>query len=117
MFENWHERITFGDPRAYMDGDLLGDAWGIVWEKQGVGNASFRQHSPAADFLYLEKAWSLLQSLTAPNADESEPRPAFRMFEGHVTHLPDWSWEPWVRAQEFVQGLVRDGRGMVHLIG
>ncbi|WP_062385101.1 DUF1877 family protein [Demequina iriomotensis] len=49
------------------------------------------------DTLDLDKAWSDLQRLTRPDPWGEAPRPAFRMFEGHIT-MADHGWLPWVRA-------------------
>lgn len=58
---------------------------------------NFEQSVPQAEMLYLDKAWSGLQRLTAPIDPEVVPRPAYRMFEGEVT--PDeLGWISWVRA-------------------
>lgn len=41
-----------------------------------------------------------LQRVTSPGRPGGEARPAYRMFEGHVTPAGDaWgSWHPWIRA-------------------
>ena len=116
--------------------------------------------------LYLDKAWSALQSLARSGPGSPAAGSCCRMFEGNVT-MHDMGWDPWVRtilpeevpairddlcaidedqartwartwrsrhgaddddelryvldyltwAQEFVESLATDGRGMVYLIG
>ena len=46
--------------------------------------------------LYLDKAWSHLQTITSADSEQSDPRPAFRVFEGRVTPH-ELGWEPWIR--------------------
>lgn len=58
---------------------------------------NFEQSVPETEMLYLDKAWSGLQQLTAPTSLDVMPRPAHRMFEGQVTPH-EWGWLPWVRA-------------------
>ena len=84
-------------PREFIAPDPLADAWGLIpTEQEGVFSATFVQTAPYDRMLYLDKAWRELQVLTEPNPGDS-PRPAYRMFEGQVTHTP-WGWEPWCRA-------------------
>ncbi|WP_155838556.1 DUF1877 domain-containing protein [Arthrobacter castelli] len=61
------------------------------------GVTDFEQSLPERDLLYLDKSWRYMQELTAPVSAEVTPRPAYRMFEGDVTHCSD-GWAPWVRA-------------------
>ena len=83
---------ALADPRAFIASDPLADAWGFEPHAQ-LAVATFRQTTPDRDLLYLDKAWRELQALTEP------VRPAYRMFEGHVTMSSDcYSWTPWVRA-------------------
>lgn len=152
---------ALADPRAFIASDPLADAWGME-PHATLSVATFEQRSPKQDMLYLDKAWAELQVLTEPRLPSVAARPAYRMFEGYVTHCEDYSWIPWVRAlrpedmgpiahdlgeltpgvardilrrrriagesaeyalqyldaaRAFAQGLVRDGRGMVYLIG
>lgn len=153
------------DPHSILSSDPLADAWGME-PHASVSVATFEQVSPRRDMLYLDKAWSALQSLTHPTPDVPGAGSCYRMFEGHVT-MHDMGWDPWVktilpeevpairddlcaidesrvrawarawrsphgaddedelryvldflrRAQEFVESLVAEGRGMVYLIG
>ena len=152
------------DPHSILSSDPLADAWGLE-PHAAVSVATFEQVSPKRDMLYLDKAWSALQSLTHPTPD-SPAGSSYRMFEGNVT-MHGLGWDPWVRtilpeevpvirddlcaidesrvrawaeswrsprvaddedelryildflqrAQEFVESLAADGRGMVYLIG
>ncbi|WP_438855072.1 hypothetical protein [Agromyces sp. M3QZ16-3] len=54
------------------------------------------QTTSRRDMLYLDKAWSVLQAMTAPEAIGDPPRAAFRMFEGRVTHHSA-GWDAWIR--------------------
>ncbi|MFD4422822.1 DUF1877 family protein [Agromyces sp. NPDC058484] len=153
------------DPHSILSTDPLADAWGLE-PHASVSVATFEQVSPKRDMLYLDKAWSALQSLTRPTSDDAAAGSSYRMFEGSVT-MHDMGWDPWVRtilpeevpsirddlcamdefrvrswartwrsrhgadddselryvldylrrAQEFVESLAADGRGMVYLIG
>lgn len=86
---------ALADPRRFISSDPLADAWGF---EPGARDAivTFEQAVPKRDMLYLDKAWPILQQLTAPGP-QSEARPAFRMFEGRVTDR-EWGWDAWVRA-------------------
>lgn len=99
---------ALADPRSVLSDDPLADAWGL---EHGftVGTTNFEQSVPKRDLLYLDKAWSLLQALTAPDASGGAARPAYRMFEGQVTHT-DTGWRSWVRAltPDEVVGIARD---------
>ena len=158
-------RQAVDDPHSILSNDPLADAWGL--EPHAVMSvATFEQVSPKRDMLYLDKAWSALQSLTRPATGVPDAGSCYRMFEGNVT-MHGLGWEPWVRtilpeevpsirddlrvfddsrvrvwagswrsrhgadvedelryvldylrrAQEFVESLATDGRGMVYLIG
>ena len=87
---------ALADPCSVISDDPLADAWGLPHGFTS-GTTDFTQSVPKRDLLYLDKAWRLLQSLTAPDAGDEEPRPAFRMFEGRVTDT-DTGWLAWVRA-------------------
>lgn len=87
---------ALADPRSVISDDPLADAWGLP-HGFTVGTTNFQQSVPKRDLLYLDKAWSLLQALTAPKAGDEEPRPAYRMFEGRVTDTAT-GWVSWVRA-------------------
>ena len=87
---------ALADPRSMISDDPLADAWGMP-HGATMAVTNFEQSVPKTEMLYLDKAWSNLQWLTAPQAVQEAPRPAFRMFEGRV----DWherGWDPWVRA-------------------
>lgn len=88
---------ALADPRSMLSADPLADAWGM---EPGftIGATDFTQAVPKRDMLYLDKAWGLLQQLTAPATDTDETRPAHLMFEGRVTYNDDWGWDGWVRA-------------------
>lgn len=83
------------DPHSILSTDPLADAWGLE-PHASVSVATFEQVSPKHDMLYLDKAWSALQSLTRPGPDDSAVGSAYRMFEGNVT-MHGWGWDPWVR--------------------
>lgn len=153
------------DPHSILSSDPLADAWGME-PHVSMSVATFDQVSPKRDMLYLDKAWSALQSLTRWGTDQAADGSCFRMFEGNVT-MHGWGWDPWVRtilpeevpairddlcaidesrvqewartwrsphgaddeaelryvldflrqAQQFVESLAAEGRGMVYLIG
>jgi hypothetical protein len=153
------------DPHSILSGDPLADAWGLE-PHAAMSVATFEQVSPKRDMLYLDKAWSALQSLTRSGTGSAATGSCYRMFEGNVT-VHDMGWDPWVRtilpeevpsirdglcaidesevrswahtwrsrhgaddddelryvldylrqAQEFVESLAVDCRGMVYLIG
>ena len=153
------------DPHSILSSDPLADAWGME-PHASVSIATFEQASPKRDMLYLDKAWSALQSLTRPMSDDLAVGSCYRMFEGNVT-MHGLGWDPWVRtilpaevpairddlcaidearvrawartwrsphgaddedelryvldflgrAQEFVESLASDGRGLVYHIG
>ena len=89
---------VLADPRAFISSDPLADAWGFEPHAR-VAMATFRQSVPERDLLYLDKAWPHLQALTGPTKSRGLARPAYRMFEGHVTlSEAGLSWTPWVRA-------------------
>lgn len=88
---------ALADPRSVTGADPLADAWGLP---PGFvsGVTDFEQSLPASELLYLDKAWSLLQQMTAPPAGGAS-RPAHWMFEGAVTVTKtELGWLPWVRA-------------------
>lgn len=82
------------DPHSILSSDPLADAWGME-PHATISVATFEQVSPKRDMLYLDKAWSALQSLTHP-APDSPAGPSYRMFEGNVT-MHGLGWDPWVR--------------------
>jgi len=88
---------ALADPRAFIASDPLADAWGLE-PHASMSYATSKQASPERDMLYLDKAWAELQVLTEPRGASDPGRPAYRMFEGYVTHCEDYSWIPWVRA-------------------
>lgn len=84
------------DPHSIISSDPLADAWGLE-PHASVSVATFEQVSPKRDMLYLDKAWSALQSLTCPTTDVPDAGSCYRMFEGSVT-MHGLGWDPWVRA-------------------
>ncbi|MCR8669592.1 YfbM family protein [Agrococcus sp. HG114] len=103
---------ALADPRSFIAGDPLADAWGFEPGAQ-IASPSFEQSVPKRDMLYLDKAWSMLQRLTGPGSGDGDVRPAYRMFEGHVTDR-EGGWEPWVRAlpPDEVPAIARDLAGI-----
>lgn len=94
-FDADQTRQAIDDPRSILSSDPLADAWGM--EPHAMSSiATFEQVSPKRDMLYLDKAWSAMQSLTGPSPDRPEAPAAYRMFEGRVT-MHDMGWDPWVR--------------------
>lgn len=87
---------ALADPRSVIGADPLADALGL---QPGFtsGVADFKQSVPERELLYLDKSWRYMQELTASPSAEVAPRPAYRMFEGDVTHCSD-GWIPCVRA-------------------
>lgn len=83
------------DPQSILSSDPLADAWGMEPHAR-VSVATFEQVSSATDMLYLDKAWSALQSLTRRRPDEPTAGASARMFEGRVT-MHDRGWDPWIR--------------------
>lgn len=83
------------DPDSILSSDPLADAWGLE-PHASVSVATFEQVSPKRDMLYLDKAWSALQSLTRPVSDDPAVGASFRMFEGSVA-MHDMGWDSWVR--------------------
>lgn len=88
--------LALADPLSVISDDPLADAWGMPHGAQ-VAVTNFTQSVPKTDMLYLDKAWSELQALTAPDAPEGAHRPAYRMFEGQVA-MNGYGWIPWARA-------------------
>lgn len=95
-FDGAETEQALEDPGHFISSDPLADAWGF---EPGAMDAvvSFEQSVPKRDMLYLDKAWWMLQQLTSAGERTDAPRPAFRMFEGHVTHH-DRGWDGWIRA-------------------
>ncbi|WP_144794943.1 DUF1877 domain-containing protein [Microbacterium paludicola] len=83
------------DPRSIVSSDPLADAWGME-PHASVGIATFEQVSPKGDMLYLDKAWSALQSLTHPRSGVACSGACHRMFAGRVT-MHERGWSSWVR--------------------
>lgn len=81
------------DPYSILSSDPLADAWGLE-PHAAVSVATFEQTVPHRDMLYLDKAWSRLQSLTRPR--DGCTGAAYRMFEGNV-EMHGLGWDPWVR--------------------
>ncbi|WP_306231736.1 DUF1877 family protein [Agrococcus beijingensis] len=96
-FEPERTEQALADPRSIISSDPLADAWGLPHGWRVGTTTDFRQSVPEADMLYLDKAWSDLQTATGPGEDGSPARPAFRMFEGRVRQTYE-GWEAWVRA-------------------
>lgn len=88
--------LALADPLSVISDDPLADAWGLPHGAQ-VAVTNFVQSVPKTDMLYLDKAWSSMQALTAPNGADEPPRPAYRMFEGQVA-MDGYGWLPWARA-------------------
>jgi hypothetical protein len=88
-------RQAVDDPHSILSSDPLADAWGME-PHASVSIATFEQASPKRDMLYLDKAWSALQSLTRPKPEDDAAASSYRMFEGRVT-MHDMGWDPWVR--------------------
>lgn len=87
--------LALADPRSFISDDPLADAWGMPHGAQ-TATPTFVQSVPKTEMLYLDKAWSALQALSAPERPGDAPRPAYRMFEGQVT-VTERGWIPWVR--------------------
>ncbi len=87
---------ALADPMSVIGDDPLADAWGMPHGAH-VASTNFAQSVPKTDMLYLDKAWSSMQALSAPSMPGEPPRPAYRMFEGRVT-MTDYGWRPWARA-------------------
>lgn len=70
---------ALADPLTVIGSDPLADSLGL---EPGftVGVTDFKQSLPERDFLYLDKAWSQLQRITAPCPSGGEARVAYRMF-------------------------------------
>ena len=83
------------DPHSILSSDPLADAWGLE-PHASVSVATFEQVSPKRDMLYLDKAWSALQSLTRSGPGSPAAGSCYRMFEGNVT-MHVMGWDPWVR--------------------
>ena len=83
------------DPLSIMSSDPLADAWGMQ-PHATVTVATFEQVSPKRDMLYLDKAWSAMQSLTRWFSVADGESSASRMFDGAVT-MRGLGWDPWVR--------------------
>lgn len=83
------------DPHSILSSDPLADAWGLE-PHASISVATFEQVSPKRDMLYLDKAWSALQSLTRSSQGEPAAGASYRMFEGEVT-MHGLGWDPWVR--------------------
>lgn len=88
--------LALADPLSVISDDPLADAWGMPHGAK-VATTNFVQSVPMTDMLYLDKAWSSLQALTAPSEPYDIPRPASWMFEGQVT-MHGYGWIPWARA-------------------
>lgn len=83
------------DPHSILSSDPLADAWGLEPHAR-MSVATFEQVSPKRDMLYLDKAWSALQSLTRQGTESAAHGSCYRMFEGKVT--PNgFGWDSWVR--------------------
>ncbi|CAM3196300.1 hypothetical protein PSET11_01849 [Arthrobacter ulcerisalmonis] len=97
-FDSDQTRGALADPRAVIGSDLFADACGLE-PGLTLGVTDFRQSLPERDLLYLDKAWSLLQRITAPRSSDDEARAAYWMFEGQVSYTDHgYAWRPWVRA-------------------
>lgn len=87
---------ALADPMSFISDDPLADVWGMP---HGARSAitNFEQSVPKTDMLYLDKACSAMQQLSAPSTPDEVPLPAYRMFEGQVT-MTGYGWIPWARA-------------------
>lgn len=94
-FDADHAQQAIEHPYSILSSDPLADAWGLE-PHATCSVATFEQVPPKRDMLYLDKAWSALQSLTHPASDTPAVGSCFRMFEGAVT-MHDMGWDPWVR--------------------
>lgn len=83
------------DPHSILSSDPLADAWGLE-PHATTSVATFEQVLPKRDMLYLDKAWSALQSLTFSSPDAATVGSCYRMFEGSVT-MHGFGWDPWAR--------------------
>lgn len=83
------------DPFSIVSSDPLADAWGME-PHAAVSVATFEQVSPTRDMLYLDKAWSALQSLIRWCSTGGGESPASRMLDGAVT-MRGLGWDPWIR--------------------
>ncbi len=88
--------LALADPMSFISDDPLADAWGMPHGAQ-VAVTNFVQSTSKTDMLYLDKAWSSMQRISAPSRPEDRPRAAYRMFAGQVT-MTEYGWIPWVRA-------------------
>ncbi|WOF24407.1 hypothetical protein N8K70_07000 [Microbacterium betulae] len=86
---------AYEEPLAFLAADPLADAW-------------FLSDDERPEMLYLDTCWHELQSLTWPDRTR-RPRPAYRLFEGRVTHTPT-GWIPWTRVldPDEVDDIARD---------
>ncbi|UFU02300.1 YfbM family protein [Ruania suaedae] len=100
---------AFADPLCILSDDPLADAWGLV-PGAAESPVTGQPRVPPRDMLYLDKAWPLLQSLTAP---DGAARPAHRMFEGEVRMHAE-GWDPWIRtlSPEEIPAIARDLAGI-----
>lgn|SRR5690625_3982951 len=87
---------ALANPLSVISEDPLADAWGMP-RGAHLAVTNFEQSVPTTRMLYLDKAWSAMQALTAPNLPGEAPRPAYRMFEGRVT-MDGYGWLPWARS-------------------
>ncbi|MBG6189083.1 hypothetical protein IWX64_000003 [Arthrobacter sp. CAN_A212] len=97
-FDSGQTEKALADPFTVIGADPFADVLGL---EEGFTNGStdFRPSVPERDLLFLDKSWLCLQRLTAPSASRDRARPAYRMFEGHVTYLDQgMTWRPWLRA-------------------
>lgn len=79
--------IVVREPRLALPDDPFFAAWSRLGNPEASPN-----------LLYLDKAWPEFQDLTGPRRGRPA-RPSFRLFEGHVTHVP-MGWIPWLRTIE-----------------
>lgn len=96
-FDGELTEAVLAEPRSFIGADPLADAFGLP-EGFTVGTTNFEQDPPEEDMLYLDKVWNNLQEMTRPSVPGEAARPSYRMFEGHVTPVDDYSsWLPWIR--------------------
>jgi hypothetical protein len=71
-FDADRARQAVDDPHSILSSDPLADAWALE-PHASVSVATFEQVSPKRDMLYLDKAWSALQSSRARGPEVPPP--------------------------------------------
>ena len=96
-FDSDNTNAALKHPHHFVSADPLADALGLP-HGFTAGTTNFEQGPPTEEMLYLDKLWPAFQDMTGPAWPDDQARPSYRMFEGRVTMLEDYSWRPWVRA-------------------